>query len=257
MVKDFLPLELQGKREVYLVGDILNILKSPNPIKMTLKELKNPRNPEQNVKFWTTKISLHYSVEEFRYKFILYDTQRSVFIKNRKISKIYSTSGTTSNVPAFFQVVQQMRTNCSSSSEAGVGPVAKASAEWYGIHCNTFAKADYPMYSDFIFDRICPNILLGSSINDPIEVSILKEQGVCTIMNLQMKDDIRRHNSNHDEVVLCCKEKEIQHISFPIDERNQTEIVEKCNKASRILKALLDESKVILTNKYIHTKLII
>lgn len=87
-------------------------------------------------------------------------------------------------------------------------------------------------------------IFLGASLNEIEEVSILATEGVNAIFNLQRPEDIRRHNPHHSEIVHFCKDEGIEYLSFPINERNPEEVVQRCNKAGKILKNLLDDSKV-------------
>mmetsp|Transcript_78747 Transcript_78747/g.92056 ORF Transcript_78747/g.92056 Transcript_78747/m.92056 type:complete len:419 (-) Transcript_78747:261-1517(-) len=254
LLKDPLPADFKSRKDIYLCGDILNLLKVTAPIKMELKEL--PESQTVNDRggfFWTASFLMHHSVSTFEYKYTLYDKTKQSFVKNRKVSRSFTKPEITAIFPVmnyskrFTKDVKQalIVTERGYESSSDESLPESIPSEIYQSH---EIKFDYFNFSDFIYDRISPQILLGASINNPEEVSILKSEGVNVIINLQIPDDIRRHNPNHADVVTSCKCKGIDYFNFPIDERNTEEVILKCNKASKILKDQLDESKVV----YLH-----
>lgn len=163
MLKDPLLAEFKSRKEIYLCGDILNIMKIPAPIKMKLKEYPEPQNPAEKSRFWTASLCLHHSVTTFEYKYILFDKVKQSFIKNRKVTKSFARPESTAAFPvlkyqqdsALLAKLPLLKLSSSDEFTAELTPNE--------IYQSPEAKFDYVRYSDFIYDRISPRILLGNN----------------------------------------------------------------------------------------------
>lgn len=213
---------------------------------MKLEEGPNPQHPEESCFFWTVSFCLHHTMTNFGYKYILYDTEMKAFIKNRKVSRVFAK-------PSHEGGLQTTENHCSSknyeTSQSELPPLSETvSPITTEIYINDYTKVDEVNYSDFIYNRITPKLLLGASINDISEIQILKEDGVDVVLNLQTQSDINKHNAFHDEVLEGYKQEGIEYLQIPINERNTEEVILGCYRVSKILNDLLLRSKVV----YIH-----
>lgn len=156
MLRDFLP----ANRELYVCGDILNILKAPSPLKMKLQKSIDPLDPTETNYFWTVDLILHHSVSEFEYKYALFDKENSKYIQNRKVSKVFSRPKLETGITGFNKNhPYKIKEGLFSRIKFNSFDLASPSTETY---LGYYTKVDSAKLSDFIFDQIAPKILLGS-----------------------------------------------------------------------------------------------
>jgi len=240
---------LPVNQEPRLCGDILNILKNPSPLKMALQEIIDPQNKTRLNYCWTKKLLLQHSINEFEYKYILYDTKKEKFIQNRKVSKVFSRQKLETEV-SILNRNHSSRIKLSTLLQIKLTSLRLEAAEspTDEIYLSNYLKLDSIKYSDFIFDQIRPKVFLGASINNISEVALLKKKGVQAIVNLQTNRDIQKHNPNHSEILLQYQQQEIDYIHVPVKELNSDSLMIGCAKTSKVIQELISNSKVV----YIH-----
>jgi len=208
-----------------VTGKILDIIGIKGPLKMELQEMRviTKKRSEREEARWTTTFLVHHSVSQFEYRYTLLDRCQNKFHLNRKVSKRFSNplfSGlATFNLTTSYQVLGGMVT-----------------------------KIDHVAYEEFIFDKILPNVILGSSLNNRYEVELLQKEGVTHVMDVQTAADITEHCSDHNAVISALRDFKIEYTHNPVEERNTRKLKKGCRDACEVLKDLLDSSKIV----YLH-----
>mgnify|MGYP007014811949 FL=1 len=151
-----------------MCGDILNILKATAPLKMAIREVSDCLQPAEKSRFWTVSLCLHHTVTKFEYKYILYNTEKQNFIKNRKVSKSFTKPDAGEALPKLKYEKEtgkgsktaQLKSELYSSSEG-----ASAERNVSEVYQTLDTKFDYVKYADFIYNRISSNILIGKIVS--------------------------------------------------------------------------------------------
>jgi len=226
-LNDFFPKKKAFRNyQLILHGKLLEILEQKDPILLDLQKCSNNQKTHRNrageENRWIATFLLHATVSNFEYRYVFHDKSTGNIIFNRKITR------------TFRNPLHQTD-----------GLILSAN---YQIIGSVVTKLDTASYENFIYDKILPNVVLGSSINIPAEVEFLKKEKIDHVLNLQTLEDINQHSVDPAGLSSAYKESQITANWHPVEERNIRKFVKGCRSAVELLKTAIETSKTV----YLH-----
>jgi len=219
-----------AKKILAICGEGVTFGNWKNPIRMVPVSKKDPVTGTRT-SYWEHKFFVRHDVKRIKYRFVILDDEEDTITWEREPNRACDFINLTIAPDKRFE---------SHPNKKDCFKFAKKQSR--------FIKYDSNFVSEFCFDHISDNIIIGPYPQNGIEIKCLAKQDVKAVLNLQTRSDMKHRSIDWEELKRCYRDSKIKVINFSITDMCVEDIRCKAYDAATVLNELVNKYQKV----YVH-----